>query len=45
MNGQDLMMVLEGRIELPDLIQRKKDIAVQRREVFVSATDILQGTF
>ena len=45
MNGQDLMIVFESRIELPDLIQRKKDVAVQRRLVFVSATDILQGRY
>jgi hypothetical protein len=43
MDGEDLMVVLEGRIELPDLLMRKKDLAVQQRRVFVRATDILKG--
>jgi hypothetical protein len=44
MDGGDLMAVLEGRIELPDLLQRKKDFAVQKRRVFVRAGEILKGT-
>jgi hypothetical protein len=43
MDGADLMVVLEGRIELPDLLNRKKDLAVQKRCVFVRATEILKG--
>jgi hypothetical protein len=43
MDGADLMVVLEGRIELPDLLNRKKDLAVQKRSVFVTASDILKG--
>lgn len=43
MDGEDLMVVLEGRIELPDLLNRKKDLAVQKRCVFVRATEILKG--
>jgi hypothetical protein len=43
MNGEDLMVVLEGRMELPDLLNRKKDLAVQKRCVFVRATEILKG--
>jgi hypothetical protein len=44
MDGGDLMAVLEGRIELPDLLQRKKDFAVQKRRVFVRAGEILKGS-
>ena len=42
MDGGDLMAVLEGRIELPDLLQRKKDFAVQKRRVFVRAGEIFE---
>jgi hypothetical protein len=44
MDGGDLMAVLDGRIELPDLLQRKKDFAVQKRRVFVRASEILKGS-
>jgi hypothetical protein len=43
MDGADLMAVLECRIELPDLLLRKKDFAVQRCRVFVRASEILKG--
>jgi hypothetical protein len=43
MDGGDLMAVLEGRIELPDLLLRKKDCAVQKRRVFVRVGEILRG--
>ena len=44
MDGGDLMAVLDGRIELPDLLQRKKDFAVQKRRVFVRVGEILRGS-
>lgn len=43
MDGGDMMAVLENRIELPDLLQRKNDFAVQRRRVLVLAREILGG--
>lgn len=43
MDGGDLMVVLEGRMEFPDLLLRKKDFAVQKRRVFVRAAEILKG--
>jgi hypothetical protein len=43
MDGGDLMMVLEGRIDLPELLFRKKEVAAQRRTIFVSANDIILG--
>jgi hypothetical protein len=36
-------MVLDGRIDLSDLLQRKKDIAVQKKRIYVSANDIILG--
>jgi hypothetical protein len=45
MDGADLMMVLEGRIDLPDLLSRKKDVAAQLRMIFVSASDIILGRY
>jgi hypothetical protein len=42
-DGQDLMIVLEGRIPLADLLRRKKDLASERRTIFVSGNDILMG--
>ncbi|MBI5093538.1 MAG: hypothetical protein HZB26_13985 [Candidatus Hydrogenedentes bacterium] len=42
-DGADLTLTLEGQIDLRELIQRKKDIAVQKRNIFCSATEILQG--
>lgn len=42
-DGQDLMAVLDETIELPDLIQRKKDLAVEKRSIFVGIRDILGG--
>jgi len=43
MDGADLFMVLEGRIDLADLLQRKKDIAVQKKNIYISANDIIVG--
>lgn len=43
MDGADLFIVLEGRIDLADLLQRKKDIAVQKRNIYISANDIIVG--
>lgn len=43
MEGSDLMAVLDGRIDLADLIRRKKDIAVEKRIILALATDILSG--
>jgi hypothetical protein len=43
MDGSDLSLVLEGRIDLCDLLERKKEIAVQKRVIFVTAQQILQG--
>jgi Restriction endonuclease len=43
MDGGDLMVVLEGRMEFPDLLLREKDFAVQKRRVFVRASEILKG--
>ena len=37
------MLVLDGRIDLPELLFRKKEIAAQRRKIFVSANDIILG--
>jgi hypothetical protein len=43
MDGADLFLVLEGRIDLADLLQRKKDIAVQKKNIYQSANDIILG--
>jgi hypothetical protein len=43
MDGSDLMLVLDGRIDLPELLFRKKEIAAQRRKIFVTANDIILG--
>ncbi len=43
MDGADLMAVLEARIDMCDLLRRKKEIAVQRRMVFAPASEILKG--
>jgi hypothetical protein len=43
MDGGDLMLVLDGRIDLGELLSRKKDLAAQRRKIFVSANDIILG--
>ena len=43
MDGQDLMAVLDEAIELPDLIRRKKDLAVQKRSIFIGVRDIMRG--
>jgi hypothetical protein len=43
MDGSDLMLVLDGRIDLGELLSRKKDLAAQRRKIFVSASDIILG--
>lgn len=43
MDGQDLMIVLEGLIDFSDLLSRKREIAVQKRKIFATANDILGG--
>lgn len=43
MDGTDIIAVLEDRIDLRDLLRRKKQIASQQGIIFVSAWDILQG--
>jgi hypothetical protein len=43
MDGGDLMLILDGRIDLPELLSRKKDVAAQRRKIFVSANDVILG--
>jgi hypothetical protein len=43
MDGSDLMLVVEGRIDLPELLFRKKELAAQRRMIFVTANDIVLG--
>lgn len=45
MDGMDLMAVLNGQIDLSDLLKRKRDIAVQRRLIFASVTQIMTGKF
>jgi hypothetical protein len=42
-DGGDLMMVLEERIDLGELLSRKKEVAAQKRTIFVSANDIILG--
>ena len=37
MDGGDLMLVLDGIIDLPELLLRKKEIAAQKRKILVSA--------
>lgn len=44
MDGADLMMVLEAKIDLTDLLRRKRDVAVDKRKIYVSAAQILQGS-
>jgi len=43
MDGQDLMAVLDETIELPDLIRRKKDLAVEKRSIFIGVREIMRG--
>jgi hypothetical protein len=43
MDGADLLFALEGRIDLPELLSRKKELAAQRRKIFVQASDIILG--
>ena len=43
MDGQDLMYVLEGRIDLPDLLNRKRAVAAQKGTIFTPVTAILAG--
>jgi hypothetical protein len=45
MDGSDVIFVLEGRIDLCDLLERKKQIAVQKRKIFITAQTILSGNF
>jgi len=42
-DGADIFMVMDGRIDLADLLQRKKDIAVEKKKIYVSANDIILG--
>lgn len=41
MDGQDLMCVLDNRIELPDLLYRKRRHAAETGDVYLKAADIL----
>ncbi len=43
MDGSDLMLVVEARIDLPELLFRKRELAAQRRMIFVTANDIVLG--
>jgi len=43
MDGADLAAVLEQKIELPDLLQRKKDLAVEKQRIFVRVNEIFGG--
>lgn len=43
MDGADLMAVLEGRIDLSDLLRRKRAIASQRGNIFTPVAKILLG--
>lgn len=43
MDAAHLIHVLEGRMDLADLIERLKDAAVHKRNVFVPMSEILQG--
>ena len=43
MDGMDLMTVLNDQIDLNDLLKRKRDIAVKRRLIFASVTQIMTG--
>jgi hypothetical protein len=45
MDGSDLALVLDNRIDLCTLLRRKKEIAAQRRIVFASAQDIMNGKY
>ncbi len=45
MDGMDLIAVLNCQIDLSDLLKRKRDIAVQRRLIFTSVTQIMTGEF
>jgi Restriction endonuclease len=45
MDGSDLYLVLDSRIDLGDLLTRKKDIAVQKRVLLASASDIIAGKY
>lgn len=43
MDGADLMAVLEGQIDLGDLLHRKRAVAAQRGQVFAPVREIMQG--
>jgi hypothetical protein len=45
MDGMDLMVVLEGQIDLPDLLGRKREVAVAKRVILASASGILRGEY
>ncbi|WP_339683119.1 hypothetical protein [Gimesia maris] len=43
MDADHLIHILEGRMDLTDLIERLKDAAVQKRHIYVPMSDILGG--
>lgn len=43
MDGSDLTAVLENRIQLPELITRKRQHAARTGQILLSASDILRG--
>ncbi|HEV2970538.1 MAG TPA: restriction endonuclease [Pirellulales bacterium] len=43
MDGMHLVSVVEGRIDLSDLIARIRDVAVQKKRIFVPVDEILAG--
>lgn len=45
MDGSDLALVLDGRIDLTALLRRKKEIAAQRRIVFAHVSEIMSGKY
>lgn len=45
MDGADLFSILEGRIDLAELLRRKRTIAAQRGLVFVPFHEILAGNY
>jgi len=45
MDGADLVSVLEERIDLAELLRRKRTIAAQRGLVYVTSRDILAGKY
>jgi hypothetical protein len=41
MDGSDIMAVLDGRIELPELLKRKRRHAAQTGEIYMRYQDML----